>query len=196
MKLFALAAASVLICLAAPANVDPAMALGSPSAPVTIEVFSSFDCPHCKEFHDEIVPLLMRDYITRGKVYLVDRSFPLIGHPYVLEAACYATAAARIGKYRQVADALWAKQYTWALNGQVWTTVASVLTLPEQRKVQALAKEPAVQAEVKRDLDEGMAAGINQTPTLFIYHNGQRTPLVGIPSYELLSGYLNSILSK
>lgn len=196
MKLFALVPASVLICLAGTANIDPAKALGSPSAPITIEVFSSFDCPHCKEFHDDTVPMLMRDFVDRGKVYLVDREFPLLGHPYAREASDYATAAARIGKYQQVAGALWDKQATWAVNGQVWSTVASVLTLPEQRKVQALAKEPGVQAEVQRDLDQGMALGINQTPTLFIIHKGQRVPLVGAPRYDLLRGYLDSLLSK
>jgi protein-disulfide isomerase len=197
MRLVALASATVLLCLAdTAANIDPAKAIGLPSAPITMEVFSSFDCPHCKEFDEDTVPQLRRDFIDRGKLYLVNRAFPLMGHPYARQAADYATAAARIGKYQQVANALWAKQSQWAVNGQVWPVVASVLTLPEQNKVQALVKSPEVRAEVQRDLDQGLAAGINETPTLIIIHNGRRTPIVGAPRYDLLRGYLDSLLAK
>jgi protein-disulfide isomerase len=196
MKLVAFLPAAVWVSLAATPNIDTAKAVGNPAAPVTIEVFSSFDCSHCKELHEEVLPQLVRDYVSRGKVYLANREFPLISHPYAREAATYATAAARIGKYRQVANALFDKQATWAVNGQVWLTVASVLTLPEQKQVQALAKDPGVVAEVQRDLDQGMAAGINQTPTLFIIRAGQRVPVVGTPRYELLRGYLDKLLSK
>ena len=55
-----------------------------------LEVFSSFDCPHCKIFHEEIAPRLMNDYVLRGKVCLVSREFPLpasAGHPYAHDVA-------------------------------------------------------------------------------------------------------------
>jgi protein-disulfide isomerase len=188
-----------LPCLALAGSFDEGKTLGGPNSPIVIEVFSSFDCPHCKVMHDELVPQLVRDYVVAGKVYLVEREFPLAGagHPYARDAALYATAAARIGKHAAVADALWKNQATWALNGHVWETVATVLTAAEQKKVQTLFQDKGVEAEVRHDIDEGMQAGVDRTPTLFVTAQGRRFMLPGgMPQYELLTGVLNHYLGQ
>lgn len=198
MKHIALAAV-LLPCLALAASFDEAKTLGGTSSPIVIEVFSSFDCSHCKAMHDELVPQLVRDYVVGGKVCLVEREFPLAGsgHPYAREAALYATAAARIGKYAAVADALWKNQSTWAGNGQVWETVASALTVAEQKKVQALFKEKDVEAEVRHDIDDATRDRVNRTPTMFITAQGRRFMLPGgVPNYELLVSVLNRYLGQ
>jgi protein-disulfide isomerase len=193
MKFFLTMLMAVVPCLAGSPEVDKAKALGSPMAPVQIEVFASFDCPHCKILHEQTVPLLMRDYVTKGKIYLVNREFPLSGqyHPYAREAANYATAAGRVGKYQQVSEALFAHQAEWAVNGKVWDTVAAVLTPAEQKKVLALAKDPGVLAEVQQEYDEGVAAGISGTPTIIVTHGTRRYP---IPSQQLEYSLLKSML--
>jgi len=76
MKLFALALTALLPCLAASSDADSGKALGSPSAPIRIEVFSDFECPACKGLHEQILPLVMKDYVIPGKVFLVSREFP------------------------------------------------------------------------------------------------------------------------
>ena len=194
MKLFAVALAVVLPCLAQMPEPDRGKALGNPTAPITIEVFSDFTCPHCKHFHEEELPALMRDYVVKGKVYLVSRDFPLTGpgHEYSRQAAIYATAAARIGRYAQVSDALFANQGTWALNGQVWECVASALTPADRVKVQALAKDPGVVAEVERELQEGLSTGVNSTPTLVVNRSGRRYPIPSTVDYSLLRSFLDA----
>jgi protein-disulfide isomerase len=193
MKRYALALALFLPCMAAVADIDKAKSLGSPSAPIVMEVFASFDCPHCRELHEVTMPLVMRDFVNSGKVYLVNREFPLSGqyHPYAREAANYAVAAGRIGKYAQVSEALFRNQANWAVNGKVWDTVATVLTPAEQKKVQALANDPGVTAEVQREYDEGVALGVNSTPTVFVTQGSKRYP---IPGQQLNYGFLKSML--
>jgi protein-disulfide isomerase len=198
MRVPALALTLILPLLAAiPPGTDRAKVLGSPNAPVVLEIYSSFDCPHCRALHEELLPLLMRDYVNTGKVAVISREFPLWGqyHPYAREAANLATAAARIGKYEQVEDALFKNQMTWSQNGQVWETVATVLTASEQKKVQELAKEPGVVAEVQRDVDQATKDGVNQTPSIFMDAKGKRFPLpAGVPSYEFLRSLINDQL--
>ncbi|HEY2016111.1 MAG TPA: thioredoxin domain-containing protein [Bryobacteraceae bacterium] len=193
MRLFTMALLAVLPCLAAMPEIDKAKALGSTAAPTVIEVFASYDCPHCKVLHETTIPLLVKDYVVPGKAVLVNREFPLSGqyHPYAEEAARYAVAAGRIGKYQQVSSALFDKQAAWVPSGKVWDAVASVLTPAEQKKVQELAKDPSVIAEVKREYDEGVAAGITGTPTLIITHGARRYP---IPSQQLEYSFLKSLL--
>jgi len=188
---------ALFVALAAPPRFDPGKTLGNPSAPVVLEVFGSFDCGHCKVFHDEIEPQLMKDFVNAGKLAVINREFPLSGqyHPFAREASNYATAAARMGKYQEVADALWKNQATWATNGKVWETVANVLTLTEQKKIQTLAKDPSVLAEVQQDLDEGAKNGIDSTPTVFLNAKGKHIGLPsGVPNYYFLSGTINSFL--
>jgi len=199
MKLYAAVLMALLPCLAVSAEIDKNRALGSPTAPVRLEIFSDFTCPHCKHLHEEVLPQLMKDYVIGGKVYIVDRAFPLTGggHEHSREAFGYAVAAARIGKYEQVADPLYAQQATWAINGNVWATVASALPSPaDQKKVQALAKDPGVLAEIEAEYQEGVASGLNQTPTLILTVGGKHYNLPPAPDYRLLKSMIDGFLPK
>ena len=194
MKRYAVALALLLPCMAATPQIDKAKALGSPSAPIIMEVFESFDCPHCKELNETTLPLLIRDFVNTGKVYLVHREFPLGGqyHPNAREAAWYATAAGRLGKYEQVADALFKTQATWYMDrSKLWPAVASVLTADQQRRVQELANSQAIKDEVEAEYQEGVNQGVNATPTMVVTHGPQRFP---IPAQNLNYGFLKSMI--
>ena len=194
MKLVALALALLLPCLAIGPEIDTAKAIGNPSAPIRFDLYSDFQCPHCKMLHETILPMIERDYIATGKAYLVNHEFPLNGHPYSREAADYATAAARIGKYRVVTDAIFQNQNAWGMTGKVWDFIAPVLSPADQKKVQILAKDPGVLAEVQRDVDGGMALRVNQTPTMFITRGMKQTPWTYWTDYSLFKGYVDNML--
>jgi protein-disulfide isomerase len=197
MKLIAAVLATILPCLAASPAADKGKILGSPSAPVTIEIFSDFECPMCKTFHEETVPLLMRDFVASGKACIVSREFPLNipAHKHSREAANYATAAARIGKYDAVAGVLFHTQESWGASGKVWETVASVLTPEQQKKVQALVGDPSVLAEVQADVSYGTSSGINGTPTLFVSRGSKRYQATGgVLGYNLLKSMIDDFL--
>jgi protein-disulfide isomerase len=199
MKLYAAALMVVLPCLAATPDVDKNRAIGFPTAPVKLEIFSDFTCPHCRVLHETVLPQLKSDYVVNGKVYIVDRAFPLTGagHEHSREAFEYAVAAARIGKYQQVADALYAQQATWAIGGNVWAAVASALPSPaDQKKVQALAKDPGVLAEIEAEYQEAIAIGLNQTPTLVLTVGGKHYNLPPAPDYRLLKSMIDGFLPK
>ena len=51
--------------------------IGSENAKVKIKVFSSLTCPHCADFHINIVPKIKKNYIDSGKVQLILIDFPL-----------------------------------------------------------------------------------------------------------------------
>lgn len=178
------------------ADIDRAKAFGNPGAPLTIELFSDFECPHCRALHMQEMPYLMRDFVNTGKAYLIYKEFPLPGHQFARQAAAYACAAARIGKYEQVADAIFQAQPVWEQNGNVFPAVASVLTPAEQKKVQTLAKDPSVTGEVQRDVQEGQLDQINETPTMVIMHNGKKYPIGGTLNYDLLRRFLDGLLAK
>jgi protein-disulfide isomerase len=197
MKLIAAVLATILPCLAASPAADKGKLLGNPSAPVTIEIFSDFECPMCKTFHEGTVPLLMRDFVTSGKACIVSREFPLKldAHKYSRLAANYATAAARVGKYDAVANMLFHTQESWGASGKVWETVASVLTPEQQKKVQALVNDTSVLAEVEADVSYGVSSGINGTPTLFVSRGSKLYQATGgVLAYNLLKSMIDDLL--
>jgi len=198
MKILALAFAALLPCLAAGPDVDKGKTMGDPAAPMLFELYSDFACPACKSLHENVLPAIVLDYVKTGKAYLVFREFPLAipEHVYSRGAAAFAVAAARIGKYQTVSDALFRNQQAWGVSGKVWETVAGVLTPEEQKKVQALAKDPAVLAEVQREVDRGTQSLISQTPTVLVTYKLRQQPWTQFGDYSLFRGYVDALLKK
>lgn len=170
-------------------------AIGSPTAPITIDLFSDFQCPHCKELHDEVLPSIIADFVNTGKVYLV-RHYYMLPRPYSRISATYVCAAERIGKYNQVADFLYKTQTIWVQTGNVDEAVSKVLSPADMQKVRALVKDPSVTAEVDKDQALGTTEHVNQTPTMIIVHKGQHTPIAGFISYPLIKMYLDKVLTQ
>jgi len=50
---------------------------GSATAPLTLEVYTDFQCPHCREFYMAVLPSLTTEFINTGKVRLIHRDFRL-----------------------------------------------------------------------------------------------------------------------
>jgi len=171
-------------------------AFGDPQAPLMLEVFSDFQCPGCKRFHDEELPLLVKDYVNTGKAYLIYRYFPLPQHAYGRKAAELVCACAQLGKYEQAADVLFAKQNDWSQSGKVDETVATVLTPAEQKELPSLIKTASVQNPIDHDLDEGRALPVARTPTLAITYKTKHYNLSGdgLFRYDFLKASLDDLL--
>ena len=170
---------------------------GTPTAPILIEVYSDFQCPGCKALYERTLVPLMSDYVDKGKVYLIHHELPIVEkHPHAMEAACYACAANRVGKYEQACDVLFRQQDTWAASGKVDETVCSVLTPAEAKKVRALAKDPEILAEVKQDLQLAFNAKIEGTPTVILTHRLKQYRIPGAVSYDILRRFLDSLLNN
>jgi len=167
-------------------DVDPHKAFGSKTAPVTMEVFSDYQCPACKTLFTTTNRRLMDDYVSNGKVYLVHRDFPLPMHAYSRVAARYARAAAQLGKVEPVEQALFQNQEKWEQNGDVDGTVAAVLSAAEMIKVRALVKGGTLDPLIDKDYNLGQTYRVNQTPTTVFHSKGQTYPYSGVMTYDIL----------
>src|SRR2546423_3412495 len=177
-------------------DVDPHVAFGSKAAPVTMEVFSDFQCPACKTLFMTTNRQLMDNYVRTGKVYLIHRDFPLAMHAHSKVAAQYSRAAAQIGKFEVVEQALFQNQEKWEQNGDVDGTVSAVLSAPELAKVRALVKNGSPEAAIQKDLALGCTYNVNQTPTTVFHAKGQTFPYAGNMSYEILRGFLDQLIAQ
>lgn len=178
-------------------DIDPHKTFGSKSSPVILEIFSDFQCPACRQFYLGTNRQLFDDYVSTGKVYLIHRDFPLPIHAYSRVAARYARAAAQIGKFEKVEDALFQNQQKWEQNGDVDGTVAAVLTPAEMTKLRALLKNPAsIDAAIEKDIALGRTYGVSQTPTSVFHAKGQTYPYGGGIDYQFLKQFLDQLIAQ
>jgi protein-disulfide isomerase len=191
MKHLAFALAALLPAFAAAPDIEKGKIYGSPTAPIRIEIYSDFQCPACKNLHDTILPSLLKEYVTPGKVYIVSREFPLQMHPYAREAAHYATAAARIGIYAPVADRLFLTQQAWATNGKVWDNLVPILSADQQKKIQTGAKDAAVTTAVQEDVNLGTRERVQSTPTMFYIRGSKKFAIPYPVNYTFLKSLLD-----
>jgi protein-disulfide isomerase len=177
-------------------DVDPHKAFGSKNAPVTMEVFSDFQCPACKTLFTTTNRQVMDNYVSTGKVYLIHRDYPLAMHAYSRVAARYARAAAQLGKFEPVEQVLFQNQEKWEQTGDVDGTVAGVLSAAEMTKVRALVKGGTLDAAIDKDFALGQMYRVNQTPTTVFHCKGQTYPYSGVMSYDILKQFLDQLLSQ
>ena len=85
--------------------------LGDPDAPVTIIEYASLTCPHCAQFHNEVLPELKERYIAPGKVRLIYRDFPLDQVALAAAALAHCDGSDR---YFSMLDVLFETQRNWA----------------------------------------------------------------------------------
>jgi protein-disulfide isomerase len=199
MKHFAIGLLLALSCVAAGPEGEKSKTMGNMSAPIRMDLYSDFTCPHCKFFHDQILPKLRDDFIVPGKAYLVFHQYVLSGpgHEHSREAALYAEAATRLtpSKYAEVSAALFGTQAQWALSGKVWDTVSAVLTPAERTKIQALVKDPSVAAAVDSDVNLGNSSRVDRTPTVVISPRGKKqTPWSYWTDYNLFKSFMQDQL--
>ena len=177
-----------------PAAFSMGRALGNPQAPVKIELFSDYECPACKVFHDQTLQALIENYVKKGKVYLIRREFPLTNvHPHSLEAARIACAAEKIGHYSEICDELFRTQESWTRSGDVIGAACRILSPADAAKLRKLATSPEVNTAVNQDIQLALAERINGTPTMIITKMVRRYPVAGPVSYDVLSRFVDSI---
>jgi len=148
---------------------DPS--IGPLDAPVTIIEFSDFNCPYCRQWHQEVFQGLLATY--PAQIRFVYRDFPIVGNGTPgFAAAQAANCAGEQGAYWEYHDALFSGAY--ALDRAGFETSAQQLGLDSATLMECL--DSGRQAgEVEADFRYGTSLGINGTPTFFI--NG--IPLIG-----------------
>ena len=177
-------------------NIDPHKSFGSKNAPVTMEVFSDFQCPACKALFLGTNRRLMDDYVSTGKVFLIHRDFPLAMHAYSRVAARYARAAAQIGKVEPAEMALFENQEKWEQTGDVDGTLAAALSAPDMTKIRALVKGGTLEPMIDKDYALGQTYSVTQTPTTVFHSKGQTYPYGGGMTYDILKQFLDQLLSQ
>jgi len=144
--------------------------LGPANAPVTIVEFADYQCPFCFRAQQTIEKLLAQ---YPNQLRLVHRDYPLDSiHPRAIAAAAASRCAGEQGKFWEYHKGLLAAPpNASSFPDEDLKQRAAKLGLDAARFATCLA-DPAKQAAVRADAEEGGKLGVASTPTFFI--NGRR----------------------
>jgi protein-disulfide isomerase len=142
---------------------DPARLRGSSQAPVIIVEFSDFQCPFCRQVQPTLKNLLAK---YEGRVSLAYRDFPLRGmHGQAELGAESSRCAGEQGRFWEYHDLLFANPDS--LNRDGLTGLARSLKLDEKQFDSCLSSGK-YRTQVEHDLQDGIKAGVQGTPGIFI----------------------------
>ncbi len=169
-------------------STDDDPALGPTDAQVTIIEFSDYQCPFCKRYVDETLPLILDTYGDR--IRYVFRDFPIEQlHPQAMLAAQAAQCAFEQGKFWEYHDMLFQNQ--GALDTKNLKEYAVKLGL-DQATFDGCLDSGEYFQEVQEDFDDALTHGVTGTPTFFI--NGHK--FVGTQSFATLQIIIEQELEK
>src|ERR1700682_2182304 len=131
--------------------------------PVSLVEFSDYQCPHCAMALAPLEGLVLRD--RKGQVRLCSKFFPFPSHPRARVAAACAEYARSKGKFWELNTLLFANQE--ALEDENLKSYAKKVGLNgDEMLKQVYAGKFDEQVEKHRR--EGMSAGVESTPAIFI----------------------------
>ncbi len=156
---------------------DPAIAAadkgriaGDSSAKTWVIIASDFQCPFCRQWHDESYKQFVDEYVRSGKVKVAYINFPLGQHQNAVPAAQAAMCASAQNKFWEYHDAVFDAQKTWE-------------SLPDPKPVlESIARQVGVNFDewkkcvdsdkmlplIFADRDRAATAGVQSTPSFLV----------------------------
>lgn len=167
---------------------------GDSSAPVQLVIFSDYQCPACRGYELELTQIKQ----TYGnKIQFVFKNFPLDKacnpvvnrdiHIHACEAAFSAEAARKQGKFWIYHDELFIADLE---SPGVFDSLGQSVGL-DMEHFKADRDSEAVKAKVRADIDQGVNADVNATPSIFL--NGRHVLDI---RPEILRFLIDQILAK
>jgi protein-disulfide isomerase len=160
---------------------------GAKTAPVTIVMFSDFQCPFCSRVEPTVKQIEQK---YQGKVRIVWKNYPLPFHQNAMPAAEAAMAANDQGKFWEMHDKLFANQQT--LDRATYEKHAAEIGLNVD-KFKADLDSGKYKAAINADVQYGNSLGGGMgTPTFFI--NGHK--VAGAMPLDSFSSIIDEELKK
>src|SRR5215207_3148294 len=176
------------------------IALGDPDAPVTLVEFADLQCPFCRDFALQTLPLIVRDYVRSGKVRLEFQTLAFLG-PDSERAARAAAGAAAQDRLWNLSDLFYfnqgAENSGYATDAFLDGLLGAISRLDVQR-----ARRDGETAAADRLLGDAESLaqrhGIDSTPSFLLGRTGREElrTLTGVQDYETLRRRLDALLRR
>ncbi len=173
--------------------------MGEPDAPVTIIEYSDYLCPFCGRHFEQTQPQLIENYVSKGKLKMVFRDFPIAqlhstafyGH---IAASCVGEQGPRL--FWEMHDELFSRQREWNTltdPSDFLRGVAESLNVDIETYETCIASEQA-QARLNASLADVKELNFSGTPSFQFIQEDKTYKLVGAQPYEVFSQWIEALL--
>jgi protein-disulfide isomerase len=171
--------------------------MGQANAPVVIVEYTDLQCPFCQQFHNTTFAQIKANFIDTGKVRFVSRDFPLDFHDNARRAAVAGRCAGEQGKF-------WEMRHVMIVNAEQLkaeqlVTYAGNVKLDVPKFKACMDSGDKYKADIDKQIAEGMAAGVNGTPSFIIGKLENDTlkgvRMVGAMPYPQIEAKINELLA-
>lgn len=135
---------------------------GPKNAPVSLVVFSDFQCPYCARI-GAIIDQVREKYPKQLKTAF--KHFPLANHRFAMKAAQATIAADAQGKFWELHDLIF-KNYS-KLSDEKIEEFRAELNL-DKAKFEKVMNSPKTIAQINGDKKDGGDAGVRGTPSVYV----------------------------
>jgi protein-disulfide isomerase len=137
--------------------------IGKPAAPVTVVVFTDFQCPFCRMFHKALTTAKARypGAVTTAVVHL-----PLTGHRHAESAARAAECAGDAGRFTEAVDRLYEIQDS--IGNLPWGVFASQAGVTDTVAFSRCMADSGTTRRVLLGTELAKSRSINSTPTVIL----------------------------
>lgn len=176
-------------------NTSHKYAMGSEKAPLTMYEYSSLGCPHCADFHLDVEPDLVKEYVEKGLLRIVFVNFPLDKNS--MKAAMLSKCMV-YDNYSSFINAMFSAQRSWSFETdeeQLFRYAAEHgLSFDE---AQACIKNNKLAGEIIADRQEAIdRLKIQGTPAFYIVGKDGNEIIYGSTNFRSMKEYLDSRLER
>ncbi|MCA9832356.1 MAG: DsbA family protein [Thermomicrobiales bacterium] len=181
--------------------------IGDPNAPVTMHIYSDYQCPYCRAWHEDELPQVIDDFVRTGQVRVVFHEFARLGTDSAIadpndltvelrdpnnESSLASQAAMCAGEqdhYMTMADKLfgnWSGEQEGAFKRSNLNRFAEDIGLDMDAFNTCMDSGKYIPF-IAADIKEGQNSGVSSTPT-FVLDNGtgQLNVVTNQANYDLL----------
>lgn len=150
--------------------------LGEESAPVEIVEFGDYKCPSCKDFNDNLLPIIYKELVETGKAKLYFMNYSFIAADSTTAAQFAESVYQELGaeKFWKFHELLFKNQQPDAEQTNYFTEeflrelLADVASSEEVENVLSTYQNHEGEAALKKDMKMAKNLGVSSTPTIFI----------------------------
>ncbi len=145
--------------------------VGSLNAPVTMAVWTDYQCPFCQRFEADSIDQLYTNYVQTGKLRIIFKDYAFLGPDSettaIIARAVWEADPTDFYKWRTfIYQNQGAEGSSWATQDKILAMTSAILGASEEQKIAALvaSKSTQYQAAVDADKAEGVSFGVQGTP--------------------------------
>ena len=149
---------------------DRGRIMGDSTATLWVIMASDFQCPFCKQWHDQFFAPVMQEYAAKNRIRLAFLNFPVAGHQNAVPAAEAAMCASVQRKFWPMHESLFATQTRWEKMSNPTPLFDSLATAAgvDMSLYRTCRTKHLTLPLIEADRDRGRAAGVGSTPTFFV----------------------------